>query len=94
MSIFERVQEDTPEHLVRLGRDAEDILDRNVLYTAIEEAEINIMEQWKYAETVAEREAAWAKVHALDGVIEELRKIRSEGEYAKKVLEQRAAEVE
>lgn len=89
MSIFERVSEHTPEFLARRGREAKDILDGDALYKALEETELNFLEEIKYGETVEKRELAHAKLLALDGVLYALREIRSEGEYAEKVLEDR-----
>lgn len=89
MSIFERVSEHTPEFLVQRGREAKDILATDAWYKALEEAELNFLEEVKYGETVEKRELAHAKIHALDGVLYALREIQSEGEYAEKVIENR-----
>ncbi len=89
MSIFERVEEHTPEFFAQRGREAKDILATDSWYKAIEEAELNFLEEFKYAETVEKRELAHAKIHALDGVLIALREIQSEGEYAEEVIKQR-----
>lgn len=86
MSIFERVLEDTPEHLAQLGRDAKNILATDTWYDALEEAELDFLTELKYGETVDKRERAHAKILALDGVLLQLRKIQSEGEYAEEVI--------
>ncbi len=86
MSIFERVTEHTPEFLAARGREAKDILATDVFYKAIEEAELNFLEELKYAETVEKRELAHAKIHALDGVVLALREIQSEGVFAEESI--------
>ncbi len=89
MSIFERVEELTPHFLAMRGREAKDILSTDAWYKALEEAELNFLEEVKYGETVEKRELAHDKILALDGVLYALREIQSEGEYAEKVIEDR-----
>lgn len=92
MSIFERKTEYTPEHLAQLGRDAKDILEKEGFCLVIEEVEIDLLYRIKKAMSVAERETASRELHALDGVLTTLRKIRSDGEYAEEVIKQRRKE--
>lgn len=89
MSIFERVSEQTPEHLAQLGRDAQSILATDAWYEALEEAELNFLEIMKFGETAEKREQAYHNAHALDEVLLALRSIQSEGEYAEEVIKQR-----
>ena len=89
MSIFERVSEHSYELDVQRGLEAKSILATDTWYEALEEAELNFLEEMKYGETVDKRERAHAKVMALDGVLIALRKIQSEGEYAEEVLKLR-----
>lgn len=86
MSVFERVREDTPEHLSQLGQSAKSILATDTWYDALEEAELDFLTVMKYGETAQERDQAHANILALDGVLKQLRKIQSEGEYAEEAL--------
>ena len=89
MSVFARTTEHTPEGLAQLGRSARDVLENEAFTMALEEVEIHLLERMKLAMSVAERETASRELHALDAVLKALRGIRSAGEYAEKVIENR-----
>jgi hypothetical protein len=89
MSVFERRVEKTVEEAMRVGREARDILNTQALYDAVEEAEINFLEEMAFHESANGREQARMKVLALTEVVKELRTIQSDGEHAEKVIEER-----
>ena len=75
-------QEYTGEQEVLRGRRAAVILGDEVYQDAVELARRAFYEQWLASSKPADREACWAKTHALEAIETELRGIVSDGEVA------------
>lgn len=78
--------ERTVQQDIERGRQAARMLDDAVFNGAVEDARQRFYEEWLSAGTPADREAAWAKTHALNAVGDSLRRTVSEGDFAEEAL--------
>ena len=73
---------------IRRGQAASAIMDSPIFREAIERAAERFYEMWLGSEKVEDREAAWAKSHALSAIEDELRGIIADGEVAASEIEE------
>ncbi len=66
--------------IIRRGRQAALFLSDPTFQDAVKEANDTFLKDWKLAETLDEREAAHARVIALEQVVKELGKFESNGQ--------------
>lgn len=79
----------TVEERIQRGRIARRLLEEPVLADAFLDAKNTFVEAWLAGNSVELRDAAWAKIHALDEVRLALHRIIAEGEYAESMLQRR-----
>ncbi len=72
----------THEQEVLRGLRAGELLDNELLVEAFQSAEDHAVSDWIAAEDPHVREKAWHRVHALNEVRAELRRIVADGQYA------------
>lgn len=69
----------TSEERVSRGQHAGRLLRDEVLKSALEEIELNMVEAWRDTKDSAERDRCWATMHALGEIERVLRKIEDDG---------------
>lgn len=79
------------QEAVRLGEAAQGLLDNDALQTAFQRVEQRVIAQWRSADTVQERERAFALVRALDELQHELQTMVADGRYAAEVVRRSVA---
>lgn len=84
MSLFNPEQSPKLDHVAAIsrGRHASRLLEDEVLAQAHEDAERAVLRAWLEAKDMAQREEAWAKIHAIREVRKTLQMYVSEGEYS------------
>lgn len=66
----------TLDEQIQRGMKAEMILNDALFQEMVQDVEIQAVADWKFAQSIAEREMCWMKVQALDAVMKELRAVR------------------
>lgn len=74
--------------LVAKGQEAKRILGSDLLQGSVNELERKIIQGWKDAKTVQEREAQHARLMALHSVLVDLNAVMEAGELARKLAEE------